>query len=238
MPSFPNIRYTPRLFFGLAIIILGTLLLLDNLEIMEAENVLRYWPLFLIFIGLPRALQPAGSTGRLFGIALVIFGSLLFLDRLEIFDVRFWDFWPILLILLGVSMLRRHTKNVVSVSVISSADQPISADDSTINAGAYLGGHDFQNSSKDFRGGAATVFMGGCKIDLRSASIKKESAVIDVFAFWGGIEILVPDTWKVTVQGYPILGGIDDKTIPPKRASEKQLIIKGYAIMGGVEIKN
>lgn len=238
MRSFANIRFTPHMIFGFAVILVGLLLLLDNLYLLEAEDFLRFWPILLIIIGLPRALQPAGSPGRLFGFALVFIGALLVIDKLHIFEFRFWDFWPILLVLLGIALLRRQSQSLSASSDRSANEKEGSSADSTFNATAIIGGQTIQNSSKDFRGGTATAIMGECKIDLRSASIKQSEAVLDVFAFWGGIEILVPDSWSVFVQGYPILGGIEDKSVPPKKSAEKRLIIKGYAIMGGVEIKN
>ena len=79
--------------------------------------------------------------------------------------------------------------------------------------------------------------MGGCELDLRGASIQSGVAVLDVFAFWGGIEMKVPQDWSVEVQAMPILGGIEEKTVQPKEGNKK-LIVKGYVVMGGVEIRN
>ena len=54
----------------------------------------------------------------------------------------------------------------------------------------------------------------------------------------GGIEIRVPDDWRVTLSGVPVLGAFEDKTHAVGSEPPKNLIIKGYAVMGGVEIKN
>jgi predicted membrane protein len=80
--------------------------------------------------------------------------------------------------------------------------------------------------------------MGGCKLNLREASIKNVVAIIDVFTFWGGIDIRVPEDWSVTIEGTPLMGGIEDKRHPVKSETEKHLVIKGYVIMGGLEIAN
>jgi len=101
-----------------------------------------------------------------------------------------------------------------------------------------MGGVVRTNDSQDFQGGELTAIMGGCEIDLRQASIKSGEATIEIFAFWGGVEIKVPEDWGVDVQAIPLLGGIDDKSRPPKGGSKKKLIITGYAIMGGAEIRN
>ena len=53
--------------------------------------------------------------------------------------------------------------------------------------------------------------MGGCEINLGDAKITSE-AVIDVLAFWGGIEIRVPRGWRIENHVLAILGGVVDKT--------------------------
>jgi hypothetical protein len=86
--------------------------------------------------------------------------------------------------------------------------------------------------------------MGGCEIDLRHASIAPGTeAVIEVFAFWGGIEIKVPDDWTVVPRVFPLMGGVDDRsrapqTPPDKPHQEKRLVVRGIVVMGGVGIKN
>jgi hypothetical protein len=72
---------------------------------------------------------------------------------------------------------------------------------------------------------------------LRQASITDGDAVINVFAMCGGISVKVPPDWTVILQGTPILGGFDERTIAP-HDSAKRLVIKGYAIMGGLEVRN
>ena len=109
-------------------------------------------------------------------------------------------------------------------------------DDSIIEVSAILGGFVRRVSSQRFRGGDINVIMAGCEIDLRQASIEGE-AVLNVFALCGGITIKVPPDWSVILQGTPILGGFEEKTIVPQH-QHKRLYVSGYAIMGGLEIRN
>ena len=112
-----------------------------------------------------------------------------------------------------------------------------SREDSSVHAFAMLGGLERKSATPDFRGGDMTAIMGGCKVDLRQAGIASGRAVVDVVAIWGGVEIRVPADWTVVVEGTPILGAIEDKTVRPSGGA-KILVVRGVAIMGGVEIGN
>ena len=109
-------------------------------------------------------------------------------------------------------------------------------EDSIIEVTAILGGYVRRVSSQRFRGGDINVIMAGCEIDLRQASIEGD-AVLNVFAMCGGITIKIPPDWSVVLQGTPILGGFEEKTIVPPNQN-KRLYVTGYAIMGGLEIRN
>jgi hypothetical protein len=117
-------------------------------------------------------------------------------------------------------------------------DGPGADASSQLHGFAMLGGAEHQSNSGDFRGGDASAILGACKLDLRQASIKSGEAVLDTFALWGGIEIIVPPEWGVVLQGTPILGSYEDKTRPPQQPNGPRLVIKGVVLMGGVEIKN
>jgi hypothetical protein len=106
-----------------------------------------------------------------------------------------------------------------------------------MSALAILGAVTRGNNSQAFRGGNLVAIMGGCEIDLRNAAIDGD-AVLDVFAMWGGIEIRVPSDWTVSSQVVPLMGGVEDKTRPPRGAAIHRLTLRGVAFMGGIEIKN
>jgi len=165
-------------------------------------------------------------------------GAALLVDRLEIFYFRLWDFWPLLLVALGAMMIMRtSSRNRPGNANILGAEKSVD-DSSIVNASAFLGGSRRNVHTKDFRGGELTAVMGGCDIDLRNASITNSPAVLDVFAFWGGIEIKVPQNWSVSFEGTPILGGYDDKTFRQGTEAQQRLIIRGTIVMGGVEVRN
>ncbi len=108
---------------------------------------------------------------------------------------------------------------------------------SRIDTSVVLSGAVLRNDSGAFQGGEITVTLGGLEIDLRQATMAGHEVVLNVFVLFGGAVITVPPDWAVEVRGVPVLGGIEDKRIPP-RAPTQRLVIEGYVIMGGFEIKN
>ena len=70
-------------------------------------------------------------------------------------------------------------------------------------------------------------------LDLRQAQTSPEGAVIDAFAMWGGIEIKVPEGWRVVSEVVPLLGGYEDNTRPPAdpEAVKGRLVVRGVVIM-------
>ena len=222
---------TPQVVLGVLIIAIGILFLLDNLGYLYVGDYLRYWPVLLIAYG---ASKVAGPSGRGWGALVGIVGILLLLRNLDVMCFRIWDFWPVLLIFLGGLMLYR---GVLRPGSRGSATGDASGEN-TVQGFALLGGFKRASTSQSFEGGQLTAILGGCEVDLSGADIKGESAVLDVLAFMGGIELRVPDTWRVELQGTPVLGGFDDKTRRPAGTSPKVLVVKGYAMFGGVEIKN
>ena len=113
-----------------------------------------------------------------------------------------------------------------------------SGDASVLQEFAFMGGGDRVVRSQNFRGGEVTAIMGGFHFDLRSAAIAGDSATIEIFTLWGGVDFRVPEDWNVVVQGVPILGVFTTTGRPVNAApGSKTLVLTGTAIMGGVEVK-
>jgi predicted membrane protein len=251
---------TQRMAFGVIILVLGVLFLLDKLDVIEMGHLGDYWPLIFVAIGLGRVLQPAGSAGRGMGVVFIVVGAWWTLANLDVVEYYPLHYWPVILILIGASILWRAFEGPgrqesvpppppplqPSIDPVTGATvappAPPSApgwdSESTLNAVAVLGGVERKSAARDFRGGSMTAIMGGCVVDLRHASIASGEAVIDAFAMWGGVEIKVPRDWLVVSKGTPMLGGFVDSTTPPPAPTGKVLVVRGAAIMGGVETKN
>jgi predicted membrane protein len=142
--------------------------------------------------------------------------------------MSFAGVWATLLLLIGANITWKALRPTA----------PPSDPHAAIDMLQFMGGTKTVVTSTDFKGGQATAVMGGCEIDLRHASMPEgRAAVIDTFAFWGGIEIRVPDDWEVISQGNAALGGfVNNARSQP--GAKRRLVVTGLAIMGGVEVKN
>src|SRR4029079_18230485 len=120
------------------------------------------------------------------GLVLIIVGAA-FLPRIPGFPHLRLSFiiaaWPILI-------------SVAGMTLVMQALRPAMKDPraSTFRAIAVMGGSGRAVGSSEYIAGDAVAVMGGCEIDFRSSANVRE-AVIDVLAFWGGIEIKVPRGW-------------------------------------------
>lgn len=221
--------FSPRLILGLAIVALGSLLLLDNLDLVETGAVRHYFfPVVLLAVGVSVLVQ-----GSIWGWVWLVAGGWVLAEKLELIDIDFFQiFLPAILLLVGGSLIYRTF--VRTKAVAPGTEDPASY----VRAFAVMSGNERRGIASTFRGGDLAAFMGGVTLDLRQAKMTPEGAVLDTFAFWGGIEVKVPESWQVRGEVIPLMGGFEDKTRPKAGAVEGTLVIRGFAIMGGVEVSN
>jgi hypothetical protein len=226
-----TLRITPRLIVGLSILIAGIAFTLDNFEILDASYILDLWPLVLVAVGLAK-LGNARQTGAwISGTVWIVVGAWWIAYNLGFIDIHPFDLWPLLLIFAGAMLVRR--------AVFPKARPEFEGDsEHKVTGVACLSGVRRQITSNHFEGGDLTAVMGGCEVDLSRADIGSEPALLDVFAFWGGIDVRVPRNWTVQTEVTAILGGLSDRTLQDEADPDKVLVLRGIAIMGGVEIKN
>ena len=225
-----RIRVSGHLIAGLVLAGLGVLFTLDNLHLVRAREVLRYWPVILVVIGLTQILQARSTATMIGGSIWLVLGTMLLGQRLNLFSNAI-RFWPLLLVGVGVYIIWQ--------SFNRGDVQPGDASERRPSAIAVLGGVDRRVITSNFQGADITAFMGGGKLDLREATMAPGSeAIVDVTSLMGGFEIKVPETWNVVVEIIPFMGGYEDKSRHPVDPSAPRLRIRGFVMMGGVEIRN
>ncbi len=232
---------TSGILIGGVIVLIGLLLLLDNLGIVVFHDVWRYWPVLLIVWGVSRILDCVTPAGYVWGGIVALVGAFLLLDNLDILSFNLNLIWPILLIAFGVSMLLRsmERKRILEGSP-PFASTGVTAEP-TVGIYAIFSGSKRKIDAQDFKGGDVLAIFGGVHIDLRKAAITADRAVIDVNAIFGGVEIRVPEEWSVVMKGMGVFGGFEDKTIHHKiepNVKTPELVVTGSAIFGGAKVEN
>jgi predicted membrane protein len=232
---------TPRLIVGLAIALFGVVLVFDRLNLIVADEVLRWWPAVIIAVGALIFQQSRRVGSGVNGVIVMVIGAWLLLNSIGIMRVRFWEmFWPLVLIGIGAML-------VMQAMGRRSREISGAGGDNTLTVFAVLGGVKRTITAERFRGGEITAVMGGAHLDLRQATIPPgEEAALEIFALMGGCEIMVPPSWTVSTPIVPIMGGVDDKRLPalPGTADTiggqpaPRLVIRGMLLMGGIEIKS
>jgi predicted membrane protein len=253
-----NRSLTPKFVIGACLILMGVVLALEQLGILQAHHLLRFWPAALIIIGLVM-LQRTEKHSALRALLLIVIGGWLLLNTLGWVSLDLWEFIvPLLLVLVGARIMMRNpgsrsgtwpdqpgTGSPPGIAPTGQgpsgfdAAPPGSVEPVHTSQFSLLGSCKRRWSKSVFRGAEMTAFMGGCELDLRDALMSPgELAVVDVFVVMGGVSIFVPPHWTVSQEIVPLMGGVHDKSRSVPSNPAQHLLVRGTVVMGGVEISN
>jgi hypothetical protein len=171
---------------------------------------------------------------RLIPAVIVIgIGVLFLLNNLNILYFSEWArYWPLFLIGAGLLMLfRGDSWHRVRPGLYVHG---------RMREASVFGGGKRQINTQDFTGGHIDAVFSGYEIDLRGAIMTGDSATLKVSAVFSGVEIRVPETWSVVIDGHGVFGAFVDNTVQPNPQTPglKRLFVKGDAVFGGVDVKN
>ena len=236
----------PGMAAGLILIAVGTLFLLGHMGLVDTGRLWKFWPLIIVVVGLVKFFKERSQVG---GAITIVIGVLLQLNQLGYLQLSWGSVWPLILIAAGIAMI--WSRFEVPKFPTTPADAGIAgmgtvsgtSSYETLNEYALFGGIERRMHTNSFRGGDIVSVFGGVEVDFLSADIEGQEAVIYVEAIFGGIELRVPERWKVVFQGQSIFGGYSDETRPPLAdtpgsAPRKTLILRGKAVFGGINVKN
>lgn len=213
-----------RLFFGLLIVAVGTVLLLDNAGVLDAGEIFgTWWPAVLVLAGI----LTFAANPRHWPVALIItgIGVAFLLSNLDIVDIGSIVI-PAVIILVGLLVIFGR-----------GLGSPTEAGD-RVNSFNVFSGSEIASHSKQFQGGSISAVFGGAEVDLRD-TVPAPDAALDVFAAFGGVEVTVPEGWNVVTRGLPLFGGIDNATAKEAvTADAPTLAVNATVLFGGLEIKH
>ncbi|MDE3252025.1 MAG: hypothetical protein KGO92_04415 [Bacteroidota bacterium] len=233
-----------RFWTGMAFIIVGGVLFGKKWGI-DFPGWLFSWPMILILIGVVSGFKHRFQN--MSWIILIGIGSIfLFDDILSNWEMRKY-IWP--LAFLGVGLLfilnpkkKYHRSRRYSETgdfPLSGTDTLNSSTEDVIDSTSFFGGVKKVITSKNFKGGSITCFMGGAEYNLTQADITG-TVIIDITQVFGGTKLIVPPHWDIRTESVAIFAGIEDKrpVQPGSFDPNKILILKGTSVFGGIEIRS
>jgi hypothetical protein len=217
------------------LVAVGAIFLLNNLHIVRFRELLQYWPVVLIAVGLFRLVDSSYANERVVGGVLMLLGGVLLAGTMGFYYLSWNIIWPLLLIGAGLFMLVQRLSFNVGV--------PRGGGNMSLDwmheSAVFSGGK--RRIKGDFKGGKLDCVFGGFDVNLRQASMSADVAELEINAVFGGAEVKIPESWEAVMRGTGVFGAFADETVHPDRGAypnPKRLIIKGAAIFGGVAVKN
>lgn len=214
-----------RAYFGIVVVAVGTLLLLDNLEVLDSGDIIgTWWPVAIIFGAVLSYL--ANRRHVVMPLILALAGTAILLTTTGVVD-SLELVVPLLIIVVGLFLIfgRRIGSNQGELG-------------NRVSSFNLFSGSEVASNSTSFEGGTVGAVFGGAEIDLRHAGLASE-ATLDVFVAFGGVEVYVPRGWRVDISGFPLFGGFDNATVKePLPADAPLLRVDATVLFGGLDVRH
>lgn len=225
-----------RAVLGIILVILGVIVLADNLNIFNFSifDLVFSFPMIFIVIGLISLNHKRNSIVSYF---LIGFGVLLLTPKILGIQFDYHRlFLPAVFVALGILILFRKKKdhNVFE-------HQPTETSADFLDEVNVFGGSERKITTKSFKGGKVTSIFGGSTFDMLDCELSDGKSTIDVVNIFGGTKMIIPADWNLHIEVVSIFGGFADKRkkyTDSSVNSGKELHITGVVIFGGGEIKN
>ena len=223
-------RNWQKWFWGLIFIATGVIITGNILELWSIKLFDGWWTLFVI---LPSLGSIIGGGFRLWNTAVLCIGLLLLAAMQNFLDINvLWKLiLPIVLLTVGLHILfsdKWAKKRQAAVFRVS--------EKSDNNYMGIFAGQNVQYPNEKFTGAALTAIFGGVELNLKSAIISEDVAVVCTSIF-GGVTIIVPANVKVMVNSTPIFGGVSNDAPVFVEEGLPVIHVRSLCVFGGVEIK-
>jgi predicted membrane protein len=141
------------------------------------------------------------------GFVLITFGILFLLNNLDIADFGdlIHDYWPLIIIFWGLSMLMRKKKPEDASSVAPSSPVENTQSES-LNESMVFGNIYTTVTSQSFKGGSVSTVFGDCTLDLSKTFPAEGEHILRVHGVFGNSTIFLPKDSAVAVSANSLFG--------------------------------
>lgn len=191
-----------------------------------------------------------------FGGLLILLGIILLLDNAGVWG--FHDvvgrFWPVLLVLWGVSILLRQrsskTENQGERTGQFVGNMHTASSQEYLSETNVFGEVEVRVSSRNFRGGNVSTVFGNIVVDCLDAALAEGENTLGVSGVFGNIEVIVPKVMPFALNANTLFGTIflnDDKRSgiaptlnhesPEYHSATKKIRIRVSQVFGEVHVR-
>ncbi len=244
-----TVEITPHTFIGVSLAMLGVVLTLDNLGFVEAQDVLRFWPVVPILVGTVYVVQGRELRDWVLGAGWIAVGTAFLLNNLDIFRFHLTDFLPLLLVALGLKfMFGRRPRRPRWAGTPGPAPPPPGGGLSPFTAGGDVAypprfegpfgpgsapGARPGDDAAPRHGAAGQVLRAFAMLSGTDRRHRGALAHVEVSAVMGGCDIdlreATPTADPLVIQVFAMWGGIDIR-VPPGWLVQNE----AWPILGGI----
>lgn len=204
--------------FALFLLALGIVLLLINIGVISLEMkelFVVFYPFFLFVIGLILFISNLLRKERkkyTFSLLLLLFSFLLILDRFEVIVFKFadvWKLWPILLILMALSLLFKKSKLQIDID-FSSKEPEFSGSDQHEKkiVSGLIGEVSYKDSNWALEPMMLNNSIGDYFLDLSKAFIPERETPIIINGSIADIKMIIPENIPVNITANSKIGDV------------------------------
>jgi uncharacterized membrane protein HdeD (DUF308 family) len=105
MGSENSYRQRKQMMWGLVLIVVGLVFLLDRMDILDASELSHYWPLLLVVAGINQTIGYPSAREFTNGLWLVFIGLWLFAVSEGFLGLSFRNSWPLFILMWGLQLV-------------------------------------------------------------------------------------------------------------------------------------
>ncbi len=184
------------------------------------------------------------------GIILILLGCIFLLEHTGVWDFGevFGEYWPVLLILLGIWMLIRHgreRREPPGFGPITGTASPDFLDESNTFGDIVL-----RTASRQFRGGSVKGVFGDIRLDASEAELAEGEHTLAVNGVFGDVRLTLPKGVPVAIHSTTVFGHVEvfdtrregispavNMESPGYAAAARKLRVHVSQVFGDVEVR-